>query len=108
MVIKKDTSSFHSVQSDNGLLVNWYNPCSLISVAPPLCCKMGPVKWHPPDTGKFELLCARDADFSLIVPHQSNDPEKRGRGQGGQSNWYLKNKKKSYKLFKDSRKDALY
>lgn len=40
------------------------------------------MKLHPSDTGKFGLLCARDADFSLIVPHQSSDPEEGGRDEG--------------------------
>lgn len=92
MVIKKDVS-LNLVQSDNWLLVNWYDLCSLISVAPPLCCKMGPVKSHPSDTDKFGLLCARDADFSLIVPQQSSDLEEGERGGRRTVKLILKKKK---------------
>lgn len=71
---------------------------------------MSPVKLHPSDAGKFGLLCARDADFSLVVPHQSSDPEEGGRGGGRTIKLILKNKQtnKSKKLFKDSRKGVLY
>lgn len=54
------------------------------------------MKLHPSDTGKFGLLCARDADFSLVVPHQNSDPEEGERG-GGRTKKLIFKKKQTTK-----------
>lgn len=66
----------------------------MTSVAPPLRCKMGLVKKHPSDTGKYRLLCSRDADHSPIVCFTKAVTLKKGEEVGGMTIKLLFKKKK--------------